>query len=90
MDKDYITCIKIQQSVTREIGSSIRLTLPDDLIDLSPAFNTLYTYSEAASMCLYNPGTWQVGCAFIVILKEMSEERVNEEDFCLFERPVWP
>ena len=82
MDKDYITCInrleKIQQSVTREIGSPTRLTLTNDLIDLSPAFNALYAYSEVASMCLYNPGTWQVGCAFVVVSKEMPEERAEK------------
>ena len=82
MDKDYITCInrleKIQQSVMREIGSSIHLTLANDLIELSPAFNALYAYSEVASMCLYNPGTWQVGCAFIVVSKEMPEERAEK------------
>ena len=82
MDKDYITCInrleKIQQSVMREIGSSIRLTLATELIDLSPAFNALYAYLEVASMCLYNPGTWQVGCAFVVVSKEMPDERAEK------------
>ena len=82
MDKDYITCInrleKIQQSITREIGSPIHLKLANDLIDLSPAFNALYAYSDIASMCLYNPGTWQVGCAFIVVSKEMPEERAEK------------
>ena len=78
MDKDYIKCInrleKIQQSITREIGPFIRLTLANDVIDLSPAFNALYAYSEAAPMCLYNPGTWQVGCASVVVSKETPEE----------------
>src|SRR5436190_273271 len=81
MDKDYITCInrleKIQQSITREIDSFIRLTLVNDVIDLSPAFNALYAYSEVASMCLYNPGTWQVGCAFIVV-SETPEKRAEK------------
>jgi hypothetical protein len=69
---------KIQQSVTREIGSPIRLTLANDLIGLSPAFNALYAYSEVAPMCLYNPRIWQVDCAFIVVSKEMSEERAEK------------
>jgi hypothetical protein len=61
MNKYYVMWInrleKIQQSIMREIGSPIRLTLVNDLIDLSPAFNALYAYSEVAPMCLYNPGT---------------------------------
>jgi hypothetical protein len=82
MDKDYITCMnrleKIQQSIMREIDSPIHLTLANDLIDLSPAFIALYAYSEVASMCLYNPGIWQIDCASIVVSKEMSEERVEK------------
>ena len=74
----YYMLQMIQQSVTREIGSPIPPTLANDLIRFSPAFNALYAYSEVAPMCLYNPRIWQVDCAFVVVSKEMSEERAEK------------
>lgn len=60
--------------------SQEKLTLihANDLIDLSFTFNALYAYSEVASMCLCNSGTWQVDCAFVVVSKEMPEERAEK------------
>jgi hypothetical protein len=82
MNKDYIMYIndleKIKQLVMREISTPTSLRLINDLIDLLPAFNALCAYSEVVPMRLYNPGTWQVGCASVAALKEMYEERAEK------------